>query len=127
MRRHIDIIAYLHIAQSILVLLGAGIVFLIVAGGGLLSGEPTAVAITSTIGLLVSFFLALVALPGFVVAYGLLKRRTWGRIGGLIMGALDLFNFPLGTALGAYTFWALLSDEAQRAFGPSRQRRRTRR
>lgn len=116
MSRHIDIIAYLHIAQSILVLLLAGLIFLIFGGAGLIAMEPTAFFVTTTIGIIVAFFIAIWSIPGLIAAYGLLRRRPWGRVLGLIMGAFDLFNFPLGTALGIYTFWALLSDEADREF-----------
>jgi hypothetical protein len=34
----------------------------------------------------------------------------------LILGALNLFNIPFGTALGLYTFWVLLNDEAGALF-----------
>jgi len=125
MRQHINIIGYLHIAQSLLVLLGAGIVLLVFGGIGALSMEPTAFSVMSILGIIFSFLVAIWAVPGLIAAYGLLKRRPWGRVLGLIMGAFDLLNFPLGTALGVYTFWALLSDEAHRAFS-SRSRTRSR-
>lgn len=120
MSRHIDIIAYLHIVQSILVLLFAGLIFLIFGGAGLIAMEPTAFFVTTTVGMILAFLIAIWSIPGLIAAYGLLKRRPWGRVLGLIMGAFDLFNFPLGTALGIYTFWALLSSEADRQFNRHR-------
>ena len=42
-----------------------------------------------------------------IVGYGLLQRRPWGRILGIIAGVLGLFHFPFGTALGIYTLWVL--------------------
>jgi hypothetical protein len=41
--------------------------------------------------------------------YGLLARKPWGRILGIIAAILALFKFPLGTALGIYTLWVLAS------------------
>lgn len=116
MDRHVDFIGYLHIAQSALVVLGALAVFLLMAGGGMLSGEPNAIFITTTIGIIISFLLFIWAVPGFIAGYGLLKRRSWGWALGLVMGFFDLFNVPLGTLLGAYTFWALLRNKAQAEF-----------
>jgi hypothetical protein len=47
-----------------------------------------------------------------VAGYGLLRRRAWGRILALVVGFLGLVDFPLGTAIGIYTFWVLLQDSA---------------
>jgi hypothetical protein len=33
------------------------------------------------------------------------------------MGAVNLVLIPFGTALGVYTGWVLLNDDARRAFG----------
>ena len=30
----------------------------------------------------------------------------------MVVGFLGLVNFPLGTAIGIYTFWVLLQDSA---------------
>ena len=116
MDRHVDFIGYLHIAQSILILLGAAVLFLIMAGSGMLAGEPNTFFVTTTIGTILAFFLGVWAIPGFIAGYGLLRRRSWGWGLGLIMGFFDLFNVPLGTLLGAYTFWTLLRDKAKDEF-----------
>jgi hypothetical protein len=42
-----------------------------------------------------------------VAGYGLLNRRPWGRIVAIIAAVLALIKFPIGTALGIYTLWAL--------------------
>jgi hypothetical protein len=44
---------------------------------------------------------------------GLLTRRPWARKLALVLGVLALFRFPLGTALGVYTLWALGSGMAR--------------
>jgi hypothetical protein len=49
----------------------------------------------------VTAFLALIA------GYGLLTRKPWGRVLGIVVGILALLKFPIGTALGIYTLWVL--------------------
>lgn len=50
----------------------------------------------------------IVSLPGIVAGIGLLREREWGRILTIIVNALPLLSFPIGTALAAYTFWVLI-------------------
>lgn len=114
MERHVRLVAVLHIGLGILGLIGGTIVFFAVAGGGLLSGDPTAIAVTSVIGAVVSAFLFATSLPGLIGGIGLLKRKSWARILLLIVAVLDLFNVPIGTVVGVYTLWALLQDETAR-------------
>ena len=45
------------------------------------------------------------------------KRRRAGRLSALILAVPNLVIVPFGTALGVYTFWVLLNDEARREFG----------
>ena len=45
-----------------------------------------------------------------------MKFQSWARIGGLILSALNLLNFPFGTALGFYGLWVLLNKETEAAF-----------
>ena len=41
---------------------------------------------------------------------------TWGRVAALSLAILNLFVLPFGTALGIYTYWVLLHNEARGAF-----------
>jgi len=49
-------------------------------------------------------------LPGIIGGWALITERRWGRPLVLVLGVLNLFNLPIGTAVGIYTLWALLSD-----------------
>jgi hypothetical protein len=118
MEKHITVIAVLYIVLSALGILASTVVFLILAGAGLLSGDTEAIAITSTIGSVIFFFVFLLSIPGIIGGIGLLKRREWGRILVLILGFLNLLNIPFGTALGIYTIWALMNDELIGMFQP---------
>lgn len=47
----------------------------------------------------------------------LLRRQSWARYLALVLSVLGLFSFPIGTAIGAYSRWALVQDETARLFG----------
>ncbi len=52
-------------------------------------------------------FALLWALFLFAVGWGLLHRQPWGRVVAIIAAVLNLFKFPLGTALGIWTLVVL--------------------
>ena len=116
MEKHITLLGILYIALSASCLLAACIVFTAVVGGGILSGDDTAMFYTWRVGTSVTLLLLVLSIPGFIGAYGLLKRRMWGRYLVLVLGAMNLVNLPFGTALGIYTFWVLLQNEAAKLF-----------
>lgn len=119
MEKHVTAVAVLHIAFGALGLCGAAIVFLAVVGGGLLSGDIRAIAITSTVGIVASAFMTITSLPGLIGGNGVLGRRRWARVLVMVVGALDLFSIPFGTILGVYTLWILMKDETARLFVPA--------
>jgi hypothetical protein len=45
------------------------------------------------------------------------RRKKSGRFVALVAAILNLIVVPFGTALGIYTFWVLLNDDARREFG----------
>ena len=116
MEKHVTILGVLYIAFSSLGILAAVIVFVVIAGGGLLSGELKAIAITASVGSAIAFFLALVSIPGIIGGIGMLKRKSWARILVMILGFLNLLNIPIGTVVGIYTIWVLMKDETARLF-----------
>jgi hypothetical protein len=122
MKKHIQIVAALHIALGVLSLLGATIVFIVfgVAGSIIISqGEHQAAGILSIIAVAIGVFLAAISLPGIIGGWALLTGRSWGRPLILVLGVLDLINIPLGTALGIYTLWALLREPTPQSPGAS--------
>ena len=116
MEKHVTVLGVLYIAFSALGILAAIIVFTAVVGGGLISGDSEAMAITAIVGPIIALFLILVSVPGIIGGIGLLKRRNWARVLALVLGFLNLLNIPFGTALGVYTIWVLLKDETVRLF-----------
>lgn len=116
MGTHIKFLGWLYIILGVLGVLSAGLVFLVVAGGGLISGDETAIAITSLVALIISGAILLVSAPGVVAGVGLINYQPWARILALVLGILNLPGFPIGTLLGIYTIWALLDDESVEIF-----------
>lgn len=49
---------------------------------------------------------------GVAAGWGLWQHEPWARIVALILGVISLIHFPLGTALGIYTLWVLLPNDA---------------
>ncbi|UCG51536.1 MAG: hypothetical protein JSW58_15330 [Candidatus Latescibacterota bacterium] len=116
MKEHVTILGALYIAFSAQGLLAATIVLVAVAGGGLLSGDPDAIAITSTVGVAISSLLFVLSVPGLIGGIGLLKRISWSRYLVLIVGCFNLMAIPFGTALGIYTIWVLVKPETVALF-----------
>jgi hypothetical protein len=56
------------------------------------------------------------AIPGIIAGWGLLNRRPWARIVIIILSILALIRFPLGTIVGVYGLWVLLSSEGAAQF-----------
>jgi zinc ribbon protein len=52
------------------------------------------------------------AFLAFLVGFGLLQRKSWGRVLGIVLAILALLKFPVGTALGIYTLWVLVPAES---------------
>lgn len=111
----LDVVAYLHIAYGVLMLLIAFVVIFFLELGGALSADPGAAAALSGVSVIVGVVLAVVAAPSIIGGIGLLNRRDWSRILLLVLGALALFSFPIGTAVGGYTIYVLVQQESRDA------------
>ena len=83
---------------------------------GVVIDDPEAMYIILTVlpglGLLVGGL----CLLGIVGGIGLFARKNWARILVLILSAIDLVNFPIGTAVGIYTIWVLVQTETAALF-----------
>ena len=117
MTSHVKLLGILYIVYHGLAILFALVVFGILSGIGLLSGDWQATGILGVIAFGILALVTVLALPGIIAGVGLLNRWGWARILALIIGFFSLFEVPLGTALGIYTFWVLLQDDPAVKFG----------
>lgn len=111
MADHVRVAAVLRIIYS-------GLGFVLAAGFFLLLGGVGAIA-SPGLGLafaVVAAVMLICALPSILTGWGMLLFRPWARILGIVFAAIDLFAFPIGTALGVYTLWALLHPEGAALF-----------
>lgn len=109
---HLQLLGVLWIADAVLHGVG-GCVLLIVANtifGRYSNGEHPAFLhpLLSGIGI----FILVKAAVSLITGLGLVERQSWGRPLALVMAFFALLNVPLGTALGVYTLWVLLSPQA---------------
>ena len=121
MEKHVTFVGALQIGYNAFGVLAAMAVFLFIVGGGVLGGlisgeEEIVIPITFFVGTCISFLLVLTSVPSIIGGIGLLKRQTWARYMVLVLSILDLFNVPIGTAIGAYSIWALLQNETAELF-----------
>ncbi len=116
MKTNIKVLGWLYIVLGILGVLTGVLVLAILLGTGLLAGEREAMTVLFIVGVFVAGFMTLISAPGIVVGIGLLQFRPWARVLGLVLGFLNLPGFPLGTALGIYTFVSLLNPDAEALF-----------
>ncbi len=118
---HLTAIAALMFAWAGLVLLFGIVVLAATLFGGAVgqsqSGEDDVFAIAAGAGILTFFILLVAALPALLAGIGIMKRQEWGRILGIVVAVLALFNIPFGTAFGIYALVIL----TQRNFSQSQQ------
>jgi hypothetical protein len=121
----VKVVGVLNIVFGALGLCFAGVLMLVFAGSaaavaaaGDADGARIAIPVIGLTGSALVGFLVVWSLPGVIVGIGLLTRRQWARIGGIVVAVLSLLAFPFGTALGAYSLWVLFSPDTERLFAP---------
>jgi hypothetical protein len=120
MNQHVTILGWLYIASSIVLAMIGLILFPIVAVGPLLSGDGEAFIFTTVLSTIMLVFMLLLAAPGIIAGFGLLKRKSWARVLAIVLGIFNLTNFPIGTAIGVYTLYVLLQSDAGDIFATPR-------
>jgi len=116
MEKHINVVAALQIGFSILGIIIGGVIFTLFFFLGDFVEDNDAQVVFSIIGNVVMVVILILSIPGIIAGIGLLKRKEWARILTLILSVLDLINFPIGTAVGAYSIWALVQPEVVEQF-----------
>ena len=126
MNTHVKVLAVLYIALSALGLLFAVVIVIGVGGAAGIVGTAAdagdaaiAIPIMGMAGTIAVAFLLVTCLPGLITGLGLLSFKPWARILAIVLSAINLINIPIGTILGAYGLWVLLSKDTERLFSPS--------
>ena len=115
-RQNVTIVAWLNIIGGAIFAVVSVFIFVFFAGIGMISGDPEAGGVLALLGSMFAFLLLAAGIPGLAAGYGILKGRKWGRILGIIVAVMNLFNVPIGTAIGGYSLWVLTDDQTVGAF-----------
>lgn len=109
MRTHITVVGLLFVVHGCFLLLPA----LIFLGfmGGMSEHMPGIPGFALSLGAIFMAAFALIALLNLVAGIGLLARKRWARTLGIAAAILTLFNFPVGTIIGAYALWVLFHSD----------------
>jgi hypothetical protein len=122
MDTHVKVAAWLRIVGSGVYLLIALVVMLAYGGAGVVIGAAgghdaaAALPALTVIAVCVSMFFGVLALPGLIIGWGLLNYRQWARVLNIVLSILELFNIPIGTAIGAYSLWVMFHPETAALF-----------
>ena len=99
MQKHVTLLGALFIAYHVIGLIVGIVLMVLLSSIGMLTRDPTAMTILSAVGVGFGTFLIVLSVPGVIAGIGLLRGAGWSRILALIIGALNLLDIPLGTAL----------------------------
>jgi hypothetical protein len=124
METHVKVLGVLFVALGVLGLIGVVVIALVFGGAaGIVSvaaedPETTAIAVPvlGTVGTALGGLILILSLPDILVGIGLLERRSWARILGIVLSLIGLLNFPIGTVVGVYGLWVLLSPSSEALF-----------
>lgn len=106
---HRQAAGWLAIVVGLLGLASLGVLVLVFGGVAVLAGiEGTAATVMASIGGAIAGLLALFALADIVAGICYLRGATWARYWLIVSNLLFVFAFPVGTAIGAYSLWAIL-------------------
>jgi hypothetical protein len=118
---HLDVLGRLHIVWGAFgVLTGVSLAVLAVGTGGALAEIGSSGHAEQAAVWVFAVCAALLAGGGSAMVFlgrALRRHRPASRAVALALAIPNLVFVPFGTALGAYTFWVLLNDDARRVFG----------
>lgn len=69
-------------------------------------------------------FSLLMAAPVSVAGWGLLRWKPWAKTYAMLVGALNMLLFPVGTLAGVYVLWVLNDEATEFLFQHAEARRR---
>jgi hypothetical protein len=121
MRVHMDVLASLHGIWGVFGVLAGFSLWVLALGtnAALLDlgsvGGPERAA--TWLFILTGAVFVVLGIMMVIVGRSLGRRQNAGRVAALALAVPNLIVVPFGTALGIYTFWVLLNDDARRDFG----------
>ncbi|MCA1818555.1 MAG: hypothetical protein LC620_00630 [Halobacteriales archaeon] len=116
METHVKVIAIIDVVFGALAALGALVILAVFGAGAAATGATTHsgwAGFIAAFGVLIALFIGLFAALGLTAGILLLRRRRAGKGFGIAAAILQLFSFPIGTALGVYALVILTKRETE--------------
>jgi len=118
---HIDVLSRLHVLWGAFGVLTGSSLFILAIGtlaalGDLGQSGPGGQAAAGVLVVLGSV-LGAGGVTSTAVGLALGRRKPFARMAALLFAVPNLVLAPFGTALGIYSCWVLLNDDARRTFG----------
>lgn len=114
--RRIDLVGYLHVGYGMALMLLSVLVVITMTAGTIVLPSVAAWAAGLGASVTVGLLLAAVGVPSMVAGVLLIRRAAWSRAMVILLSVVDLFSFPVGTALGGFSLWILLKERARLEF-----------
>ena len=129
MQTHIRVLAVLQIVYASIGLLVSLLLLMLFGGAAAIVGfaaPPSdsiiAIPIIAIVATLAAGFFLVLSLPRLIAGIGLLYQRSWARTLTIVVSAIGLLDFPVGTALGIYGLWVMSTAESAALFDPGSPR-----
>jgi hypothetical protein len=117
MKKHVTVVAAIHIGFGILGLIGAmAIFFALNFAKGFVSTEEIPTVVLSFLSVSLPLLVGFLSTLGLVGGIGLLSHQSWARYLLIVVAALGCLNIPIGTLKGVYSLWVLLQDDTIKLF-----------
>jgi hypothetical protein len=115
MEYHLKLVGRLNVAYAVLA--GAPAIAALIAFGGVTGVyqyfDDRMFAIIAATAIVLH---AVLAVPCLVGGIFVLRYQNWARVLLIVASALNCLIFPIGTVVGAYSLWALLTPEIEPLF-----------
>ena len=118
MHTKLQLAAIFNLVSGALHLLAGLCIFLVLSLAGsvaVFGGHADAASVIALVIVVVAAYFVVLSLPAMLGGWGLLAGKQWARPLLMVVSFFNLFSVPVGTAIGAYTFWALSSGPAHAA------------
>lgn len=125
METHIRNAGRLLFWSAIIMAVIAVIVFIAAGGfsGLLMTDNPfykrndlASIPLDRIVALIYIVYSVVMAAPIAIAGKGISGFKPWARTFGTLIAAINMLNFPIGTAVGAYTVWAMSDETAEFLF-----------
>jgi len=117
MKKHVTVVAAIHIGFGLLGLIAALVVFFALNfARSQVIGDETGEMVLRFLSLSLPLLIGFLSTLGLIGGIGLFSYAPWARYLVIVVAALGCLNIPIGTLKGVYSLWVLMQDETVKLF-----------